>query len=84
MENEIKDGGAAFPGHNPNYDGNWDKRSTVGGMSLRDYFAGKLAAGDAAADNGWGIGAPDQMIAARAKFYYRVADAMLAVREGKA
>lgn len=35
----------AFPGANPGYDGNWDKRMTVGGMSLRDWFAGKALVG---------------------------------------
>ena len=77
MENEIKDGGAAFPGHNPNYDGNWDKRSTVGGMSLRDYFAAKAMQADlanttTAVDEHWRDG-----IAVDA---YKMADAMLQAR----
>jgi len=78
----IKDGGPAFP---------VEIGRTVGpmceGMSLRDYFAAKIAGGDAAAGEtdgqagGWGNAVPDSMIAIRATLYYRIADAMLAERE---
>jgi hypothetical protein len=77
MSNE-KTGGQAFPmsctteGHAPNVDP---------GMTLRDYFAAKVAAGDAAFESGWSIEVPDEAITRRAKLYYRIADAMLKARE---
>lgn len=49
------------------------------GMTLRDYFAAKIAAGDAAAGEGWGD-ASTEMAMKRARFYYRIADAMLIAR----
>jgi hypothetical protein len=49
------------------------------GMTLRDYFAAKIAAGDAAVGDGWGMPA-EVNIEARAKLYYRIADAMLKAR----
>lgn len=39
--NTINDGGPMFSRPNPNYDGNWDKRPTLEGSSLRDWFAGQ-------------------------------------------
>jgi hypothetical protein len=38
---EKETGGQAFPHANPRYDGNWDNRMQIGGMTLRDYFAGQ-------------------------------------------
>ena len=52
------------------------------GMTLRDYFAGQVANGDAAAEDGWGT-VTDELISKRVNLYYRIADAMLAEREGK-
>lgn len=52
-------------------------------MTLRDYFAAQVAAGDAAAGEcGWGISSqvPDYAIESRARLYYRIADMMLKVR----
>ncbi len=37
-------GGPAFPHANPAFDNNWDKRSQIDGMTLRDYFAAKAMA----------------------------------------
>jgi hypothetical protein len=52
------------------------------GMSLRDYFVAKIAQGDAAADEGWGVSEHlrDDQIAKRVALYFRIADAMLAER----
>lgn len=50
------------------------------GMTIRDYFAGQVAAGDAAAGEGWGDALSETAVTARAELYYRLADAMLAVR----
>lgn len=49
------------------------------GMSLRDYFAAQVAAGDAAADGGWGDVTAEQAVE-RARVYYSIADAMMQVR----
>jgi hypothetical protein len=51
------------------------------GMTLRDYFAAKIAAGDAAWGDGWSNEVTDYMINKRAALYYRIADAMLKERE---
>ncbi|VVD63682.1 hypothetical protein PPN31114_00235 [Pandoraea pneumonica] len=53
------------------------------GMTLRDYFAAQLMAGDAANsanDDSWRSDAPDDALLKRAEFYYRFADAMLKAR----
>lgn len=56
------------------------RAEAVGGMSLRDYFAAKAMQGDWAAqvipDS------DDDMFDRSARMYYRMADAMLAAREG--
>jgi hypothetical protein len=72
---KTNSGGPAFP---------CDSRESqkFAGMTLRDYFAAKIAAGDAAAgEDGWGVGVTDRQIESRATFYYRMADAMLKARE---
>ncbi|MGB3338705.1 MAG: hypothetical protein WBA73_16140 [Devosia sp.] len=53
------------------------------GMTLRDYLAAQIAAGDAAAGEGWEVtgGGGDDGLVARARFYYRLADAMIKVRD---
>jgi hypothetical protein len=72
MSEKIKTGGPAYPRENA-FGG-------ATGMSLRDYFAAQVAAGDAATENGWGT--PDAAGALkRARVYYMVADAMLLARE---
>lgn len=53
------------------------------GITLRDYFAAQIMAGDAAnaaQDSSWQTDTPDDLLLARAKFYYRFADAMLKAR----
>ncbi len=68
-------GGQAFP---------CDSRESqqFAGMTLRDYFAAKIAGGDAAAgEDGWSVNVTDRQIESRAAFYYRMADAMLKARQ---
>jgi hypothetical protein len=50
-------------------------------MTLRDYFAAQIAAGDAAAEAGWGDNLPARALLFRARFYYELADAMLEARK---
>ena len=84
--NKINDGGPAFPHLNPNFDGNWDKEPQRGGMSLRDWFAGQIAAALATGNAGmlggkfsaYSSGYCNASIADRA---YTLADAMLAARQ---
>lgn len=75
--NQIKDGGPAFPTPIP---------SMTNGMTLRDYFAGQALAGDLAAqsmDTGeYKSGATVGQLSARAALFYRFADAMIAARGG--
>ena len=49
------------------------------GMTLRDYFAGQVAASDAAQGDGWAAVTQDEALAL-ARTYYAIADAMIAVR----
>lgn len=90
---EIKDGGPAFPldyrtietGKYPAY------REIVAyhhqkGLSLRDWFAGKAMQGDWASQDITGNGVflasmDDEALLEHAKFYCRMADAMLEARE---
>jgi len=66
------DGGSAFPVA-------WDGDSPpVLGMSLRDWFAGQIAAGMAAHSGTAGVSYGPHDIAGRA---YQVADAMIKARE---
>lgn len=70
----INDGGPAFPHHEDGFSG------TSSGMTLRDYFAAcelKKSKGTHINDE---RGAYDNL----AKHCYRMADAMLAAREGSA
>jgi hypothetical protein len=75
-------GGSAFP--EVSYkkpDGHGAHIMTVsGGMSLRDYFAAKVMQGDAGAGEEWGVNVSDEIINARVKLYWRIADAMIAER----
>ena len=73
-------GGPAFPVIKNDYD------NTNQGMTLRDYFAGQVACGDASAEGGW-VGNEEllpEYAAKRAKVYYAIADALLKEREKKA
>lgn len=94
---KINNGGPAFPAGSvrksrPAHDagGDWVETDRIqplhSGLSLRDYFAAKIAAGDAAADEGWELdGATTErrqrIIDARARLYYEIADAMLEARK---
>lgn len=51
------------------------------GMTLRDYFAAQIAAGDAAAGEGWQDRVAKHIAMDRARTYYAIADAMIAVRD---
>ncbi len=81
MNEQIKDGGPAFPVQDA---ATWQGH----GMTLRDYFAAKAMQGDWAAQDGDVIGmflpsCADEDLVSSARLYYRMADAMLAAREAK-
>lgn len=73
--NTINDGGPMFSRPNPNYDGNWDKRPTLEGASLRDWLAGQALAGLMSRGSTLS-NAPDWV----PQSAYAVADAMIAAR----
>lgn len=53
-------------------------------IPLRDYLAGQIASGDAASgEDSWDAKVSDLTLNARAKFYYRLADAMLEARKNR-
>lgn len=64
-----KDGGCAFPN-----DGQWANGRSEGGMSLRDWFAGKVVTGLIACN---GRTSTNEVLA---KGAYEIADAMIAER----
>ena len=73
MNNEIDDGGPAFPGEqSQNIDGNWNGTFEPG-MTLRDYFAARALRPLLA----------DYFEDTAAKRAYRAADAMLEARKMK-
>ena len=77
MTNKIDDGGAAFPMPATTLD------TSQKGMSLRDHFAGLAMQGDIA---GLSINLyqyEDDEMLTKAEAAYRMADAMLKVRERK-
>ncbi len=72
------DGGPAFP--NPERSmSHFGNAESYPGMSLRQYYAGQIAQGDAAADEGWAFNSAigDEQIAGRVRLYFRIADAMI-------
>ena len=82
MDN-TKTGGPAFPHTNPGYDGNWDKRRQIEGMTLRDYFAAKamptmFRTVFDASDDAVNIGA---ILEKSTAYAYAMADYMLRARE---
>ena len=85
MTDKINNGGPAFPG--TQYARGISPSGHSAGMTLRDYFAAQIAAGDAAAGEGWEVGSNSNSIIrknaidSRARFYYEIADAMLRARE---
>ncbi len=76
------DGGPAFPVHGGTQD---DPRNRIlmGGMTLRDYFAGQALAGDAAnnEEGCFSPGSTHAQLLDQARMYYRIADAMLEARK---
>lgn len=75
---QNNNGGPAFPlpllaGESYTGPGSWM------GMSVRDYFAAQIAAGDAASSE-WNTKVLQDGIEERAELYYRIADAMLKAR----
>jgi len=46
------------------------------GMTLRDWFAGQIASGDASCEVGWNSPTAE-MLATRVALYYRISDAMI-------
>lgn len=77
MTQHINTGGPAFPmvHGTANGDGTYSENQVTGGMSLRDWFAGKAMQGLLASSV---KGSEDQF----AEYSYKVADAMLRAREG--
>lgn len=65
-------GGPAFPVESSS--------NFITGMTIRDYFAAKIAGGDAGFESGWSNAVDDIVLEARARLYYRMADAMLNAR----
>ncbi len=83
MTDKTDDGGPAFP-HSIALSPSGDVYGSdyfAGGMSLRDFFAGQVAAGMAAFSGTAGVSYGPHDIAGRA---YEVADAMLTARKGGA
>lgn len=80
MMEKINDGGPAFPLPL----GNENIDPSVGGMSLRDYFAAKTMAGliGSVGKMSVGVSHPENNLRL-AKVSYAIADAMLAAREVK-
>lgn len=74
MSTPINDGGPAFPNRGDNTPSN----KIYDGMTLRDYFAGQVLAGSMT-NKLW----DDLLLPEHAEECYRLADAMLAAREGK-
>jgi len=80
-----KNGGSAFPEVRTRWENsNFHFTESVGGMTLRDYFAAKALAGDWAAQDErmgpWDNSTPIELLTERAALYYRMADAMIAAR----
>ena len=77
-EKTINDGGPAFPNLGYNADKNYN------GMSLRDYFAGQALMGDFVQSEYTGTFSDktsDDLLLARARVLWRMADAMLKAQE---
>ena len=78
--NTTDDGGPAFPNvpSDPQYQ-SWDE-----GMTLRDWFAGQMLAGEFVQNEYAGHysnDCPQQTLVDRAKLLYRMADAMITARK---
>jgi len=85
MADTTNDGGPAFPTENAMQTGPSSCRYE--GMTMRDYFAAKAMQGDLASqdehEGHWMSDASTDDLMERARFYYRVADAMLKARDGQ-
>jgi hypothetical protein len=82
MSAAIKDGGPAFPGANPAFDGNWDKRVTVGGMTMRQYYKAAAMKGlIASGPKALGLKKDERHECSLAGMSATMADAMLAEDE---
>lgn len=75
MSDQIKDGGAAFPGEKDERFG--QPNDCNEGMSLRDYFAAKAMQGLIASND---EGAGDRLTELP-EYAYQIADAMIAARQ---
>lgn len=87
MDKKINDGGPAFPQGEVWHPNREELFTTGGGMSTRDWFAGKALLGqlgnEIAMESVWHIADnnPDKAAELVARQSYRFADAMLKVRE---
>lgn len=81
MSEPKADGGQAFPCINPHFDGNWDKRGVIYGMSLRDYLAGQALMGMLAADENPTYEIHGTLAGKRAESAYKHADEMIKARD---
>ena len=80
MSEQDKTGGPAFPVEGVEYGGKLGGQLHHG-MSLRDYFAAKAMQGDLANASDDNIVCQHPTFESAAEIYYRIADAMLKVRE---
>lgn len=74
MSDQFKDGGQVTPALYVETQGEASRVIPEGGLSLRDWFAGQALAGASTAEYGRAMNVANEA--------YRLADAMLAVREG--
>ena len=59
-------------------------QTTYSGLTLRDYFAAQCMPGDwvpGPDGDGWSAETPNENLERRARLYYRMADAMMKVRD---
>lgn len=82
MDEQPKDGGPAFPARPREQMMGGTISAANEGMSLRDWFAGRALAGDAAnnEEGCFSHKTSDAQLLNQAQLYYRIADAMLAAR----
>ncbi|MGY6129118.1 hypothetical protein ACW9YV_27800 (plasmid) [Paraburkholderia strydomiana] len=79
----MSNGGPAFPVPELLNSNGQARPVSAAGMTLRDYFAAQMMAGDAANsadDQSWNTTASEEGLEKRAKLYYRMADAMIRAR----
>ncbi|MEM5325186.1 hypothetical protein VSR34_01060 [Paraburkholderia sp. JHI2823] len=79
----MSHGGPAFPTPEVVLVNGQVRHADATGMTLRDYFAAQMLAGDAANsadDQSWNTDATSEGLEKRARLYYRMADAMIKAR----